>query len=448
MTTVANQNVAMAYFDDQPPLVLKVHFYDVRPDQLPQEHPFLTEIEALNAVAELNKNFNSFKIFFKYDGLDHFISDEFYEIDAGEGSPQPGNFDDFLFNNDYYTQGAVNIYSVHTISDNIAAYFKIGSNYPNFTSIVSRYSYIDNPEAPYVLTHEVGHNFNLAHTFHFDQACETCPKIVENVTRDINDVDCYNANTRGDRIIDTNATPSNMSISSNCEYIFNGELDDCDVPYGSFGLEPEVKNFMSYGGCQEEFTPGQVAHMRWYIELIDSLPEIEAIENYPVSVLYEPYKGEYFLAGPLPVDEDGRLNPPLFQYGFDYVFYDTSQAAIYNQPSDYNDTSFWYGSVVQSYDVNHNTPIEHTNHTAFKILQVDTNYPRMCYNNYNRAPTGGTLIKFLDGVPSGNVIITAQDSLQINNPNYIQDLDSGLYNIQKSYNDGTSDENMILKENN
>jgi hypothetical protein len=207
---------------------------------------------------------------------------------------------------------------------------------------------------------------------------------------------------------------------------------------------------MSYAPqqCKEEFTPGQIAHMRGYINTILNDPNITAIITYPASILYEPYKGEYYFAGPLPVDEDGRLNPTLFQYGFDYVFYDTSQAAIYNQPSAYEDTSFWYGSVVQSYDVNHNTPIEHINHTAFKILQVDTNYPRMCYNNYNRAPTGGTLIKFLDGVPNGNVTISPQDSLQINNPNYIQDLDSGLYNIQKSYNDGTSEENLILKGNN
>jgi len=72
----------------------------------------------------------------------------------------------------------------------------------------------------------------------------------------------------------------------------------------------------------------------------------------------------------------------------------------------------------------------------------------MCYNIFNKAPNGGTLIKFLDGVPNANVNITPQDSLQINNANYIQNLTPGLYNIQKTYNDGTNEEMMILKENN
>ena len=37
---------------------------------------------------------------------------------------------------------------------------------------------------------------------------------------------------------------------------------------------------------------------------------------------------------------------PFFQPGFDYKFVDTSQAAVYNQPSDYEDTSFWYGQPL------------------------------------------------------------------------------------------------------
>lgn len=138
----------------------------------------------------------------------------------------------------------------------------------------------------------------------------------------------------------------------------------------------------------------------------------------------------------------------MFQYGFDYVFYDTSQAAIYNQPSAYEDTSFWYGSEIQSYGVDYNAPIIHNNHSAFKILQLDANYPRMCYNNYNRQPNGGSVIKFLDGVPNSNYTITTKDSVQINSLNLVEDLDPGLYNIQKNFVDGASQEQMILKGNN
>ena len=450
VTTTANQNVTLEYFTDQPPLVLKVHFYDVRPDQLPQEHPFLTEIEALNAVAELNKNFNSFKIFFKFDGLDYFVTDDFYNIDTEQ---EQDDFEDFLFTNftnNYFVEGAVNIYFVHNIFDFQAAYFGVFNDAPYFGTIVSGFNFIDNADYSYVLTHEVGHNFGLEHTFYCRELpVEGDPLLCENVTRDPSAVDedgnsIYNADTEGDKIIDTYATPQDY-IKTDCEYDDDKE-DSTGTPYSNH--PPQAKNFMAYGGCQEEFTAGQVAKMRWYIDLVDGIPNVTAIIKNDISILYEPYKGEYFLAGSLPVDEDGHLNPPLFQYGFDYVFYDTSQADIYNQPSDYGNTSFWYGQAIQSYDIDYNTPIEHINHTAFKTLQVDTNYPRMCYNNYNRAPTGGTLIKFLDGVPNTNVTVTTQDSLQINNTNFFQDLEPGLYNIQKSYNDGTTDENLILKENN
>ena len=60
----------------------------------------------------------------------------------------------------------------------------------------------------------------------------------------------------------------------------------------------------------------------------------------------------------------------------------------------------------------------------------------------------GTVIKFNDGVPNGNYTIAPQDSTVINNPTLIDNLKPGLYNIQKNYNDGTTQEVMILKENN
>jgi len=449
VTSTANQNVTMSYFDDQPSLVLRVHFYDINEDDGSNPHP-LTETTALNAVAELNKNFNSFKIFFKFDGIDSFNSSEFFEIELNEDQniDEHSEFNSFLNDNNHYTAGAVNIYSIDNIIG-AAAYYSGGTGNGVFTVIACEFDLIDDPETPYVLIHEVGHNFHLAHTFHCRELADESI-LCENVTREPFLVDGttpnpdYNADTEGDKIIDTYATPQSYN-RTDCVYDDN-LLDSTGTPYSNH--PPQAKNFMSYAhGCQQEFTAGQIAEMRWYIELIDGLP-ITAIENHDVSILYEPYKGEYFLAGPLPVDEGGHLNPPKFQYGFDYVFYDTSQADIYNQPSDYDNTSFWYGQVVQSYDIDYNIPIEHTNHTAFKILQVDTNYPRMCYNNYNRAPSGGTIIKFNDDVLNTNVTVTAQDSLQINNTNFFQDLEPGLYNIQKSYNDGTSEENLILKENN
>lgn len=180
--------------------------------------------------------------------------------------------------------------------------------------------------------------------------------------------------------------------------------------------------------------------MQNFIDFIHNDPTLNMIESHHVSIFYEPYKGEY---GAILTN-----NPPMFQYGFNYKFYDVSQAAVYNLPSDYNDISFWYGQVVQTFTADYNSPIEHPNHTAFVISQIDEYQPRMCYNNYSVAPKDGTIIEFLDGVPNANVIITPQDSLQINSVNLIQDLQPGLYNIQTNYHDGTSQQTMILKDNN
>jgi len=440
-TFTVDQNVTMESFQGLPPLILKIHFYDLRPDQLPQTHPFLTETETLNAVAELNKNFNASNIFFKYDGMDYFEKDDFYnEINDDNQTA----FKEYLYDNDYFVAGAVNVYSVTDLDNALANQSFGGPGGGVFSAIICDYDAIDNPNIPYVITHETGHMFYLKHTF-YDGPANFPGTSIENVAR-LGESN-FNADTHGDKIIDTYATPQYYT-RTNC--IYNDNLTD---PVGRAYLDypPQAKNFMSYAhGCQQEFTSGQVAVMRSYIYAVINIPDpnITAIKIYDVEILYQPYKGEYYFAGPLPVDEDGNLNPPLFQYGFDYVFYDTTQAGDYSQPSAYEDTSFWYGSVVQNYDTNYNEPIEHSNHTAFKILQIDANFPRMCYNNFSLAPSGGTIIKFLDNTPNTNVTITAQDSTSINNPNLINNLDPGLYNIIENYDDGSSQETMIFKENN
>ena len=47
-----------------------------------------------------------------------------------------------------------------------------------------------------------------------------------------------------------------------------------------------------------------------------------------------------------------------------------------------------------------------------------------------------------------NVTITAQDSTSINNQNLIENLENGLYKIDKNYEDGSSQETVIYKGNN
>ena len=58
------------------------------------------------------------------------------------------------------------------------------------------------------------------------------------------------------------------------------------------------------------------------------------------------------------------------------------------------------------------------------------------------------MTQFNDGVFNTNVTIQAHDSTQINNPSLIDNLDAGLYVIDKTYDDGTTNQSVILKENN
>ncbi|MFT5078245.1 MAG: hypothetical protein ACI825_000397 [Planctomycetota bacterium] len=70
----------------------------------------------------------------------------------------------------------------------------------------------------------------------------------------------------------------------------------------------------------------------------------------------------------------------------------------------------------------------------------------MCYDNNNRSPSGGKLTRFNDNVLNTNYTETIQDSTSINNPALIQSLDPGLYKINKTFNDGSQTETVILKE--
>tara|TARA_Y100000052_G_scaffold15363_1_gene15000 strand:+ start:197 stop:475 length:279 start_codon:yes stop_codon:yes gene_type:complete len=72
---------------------------------------------------------------------------------------------------------------------------------------------------------------------------------------------------------------------------------------------------------------------------------------------------------------------------------------------------------------------------------------RRCYDNWNKAAMNGSLTQFNDGVFNTNVTITPQDSTQINNPNFVNELNPGLYKVDKNYDDGSSKETIILKEN-
>jgi hypothetical protein len=112
--------------------------------------------------------------------------------------------------------------------------------------------------------------------------------------------------------------------------------------------------------------------------------------------------------------------------------------------------------VVLSIDKYHKQyeEIIQPNHTAIRILNLPTNSPitapitRRCYDNNNRTAGGGKVTKFNDDVFNTNTTITPKDSTQINSPTLINGLPAGLYVIDKTFEDGSTEQQVIQKGNN
>ncbi|MCY7357279.1 MAG: GEVED domain-containing protein, partial [Rudanella sp.] len=147
---------------------------------------------------------------------------------------------------------AMNVYLVNVFDDSRILGF---ANFPN-NSVQSTRSFIrtgslsDSYIGSYVLNHELGHNFNLYHTFQGNSPSNT-PELV---TRG-SDANCTFA---GDLICDTPADPfgrngATSSIVNGCE-VYTGTITDPNgQPYN-----PQMANIMSYyDGCNSLFTAGQ-----------------------------------------------------------------------------------------------------------------------------------------------------------------------------------------------
>lgn len=80
------------------------------------------------------------------------------------------------------------------------------------------------------------------------------------------------------------------------------------------------------------------------------------------------------------------------------------------------------------------------------IAQLSQYGVRRCFDNWDGA-IGGTLTTFVDGTFNNNVVVQQQDSLQINNENLINDLPDGLHKIDATYQDGSTRQKVVLKEN-
>jgi len=456
----------------------------------------ITEEEALSAIAYLNIFFNQFNIFFKYRGLDQFNSPETVYLQEPNPNPYSNTCIDILdnqgnpiidvngfntidgsecqinqlrvyaSNNGFMPNNYINIYIPYSTIG-----FGGAASYANPNLINKRSSF--NSDG---IIHEMGHALYLFHP-HMNFIDLDNPNYTdcEHVTREPFMTDLitpnmdYNADIAGDFIIDTNAAPdfhrehyyellgqvSEVDAAANyIEWKYINNAPDCnylgsgrDCQGDLYQITPsDTKNIMSYtrAECKESFTIGQAIRMHEIVELW--------VTNYEsrrgdLSDLYEPYKGEYYVAGPVSPN-----NPPLFQPGFKYKFVECE--GDFPTPAEYGNVfTYDLNTVLLSIDndeTNYNT-IVHPNHTAIQIKHGYGDFletPQKCYDNWNLKPIGGSITKFNDDTFNTNVTITPQDSTAINNQDLIQNLDSGLYKIDKIYNDGSTEETVIIKDNN
>lgn len=483
------------------PAVINVYFWKINDKDGNGHVNELTEQRALEGIQHLNINFNPAGIFFKYRGMGSFnsppdvIYKQFnYECNSCENFPfdpvdpcnnsvetldpdgyqllsrcQRSQMWNYAASVNAYKADAMNVYVPAGTTDFGGAASSLGSN-----KIVIHPGLVSG-----TFLHEIGHALNLSHTFPGWNG-NSC----EQVSRDPNDlcdpndtsVPCFNANIRGDKVVDTAAMPEfareycllpggpplgecapggqfRFHYYENCEYtgtIFPNTRTDCKLtPYQ---ISPaDARNYMGYNdtGCSDTFTVGQGIRMK---EALANLPILQPIKT-TIQSLYEPYTGSYpaYYPHPLPWED------PLFQPGFDYTFVECDCNCTAVGPLPYEDISFTYTNNSPLHIGKEETDfsiITHPNHTAIRIdfpFELPDDYrqsTRRCYDNYWSPPViGGSIIKFNDGVFNANVTITTQDSTAINNPTLIDDLDPGLYNIQKTIIDGSTQEQVILKEN-
>lgn len=475
----------LATFD---PVVFNIYFWQVN-DASGNSNAPLTEDYVLEAVAKMNIQFNPFNIFFKYRGLGEMdsppdVQKVVWEDANGDGSLEcvlkfDANNNPILDPDGYgklsrcqitdminygqssghYVQDAFNIY-VPWNNDDFAGAASATYSTINTTTTANL------QKATFI--HETGHNLGQVHThtgYNWQTNCE-------HVTRDPNDPD-FNADIRGDGAADTAAMPN--FIQEYCFFVLGDEAPLCgSPPYSRFYLDEDscqyigdnfdcegdlyeisqtdVRNYMgySYGSCQDNFTVGQGIRMRELIEW-DGEGRFAAVET-TLASLYEPYKGTYIDYASQP-----NTDPPLFQPGFEYYFWECECQEQYpcNDPAAYEDTSFSYTNTQILHILKDETDyssITHPNHSAIAIKHPHDDFwpqPRRCFDNWLSPPVvGGTITLFNDGVFNTNVTVTQKDSLGMNDPNLVNDLDPGLYNIKKNHEDGSVDETNILKENN
>ena len=135
------------------PVVYNIFFWGIYDDNGNGEYD-LVEEDVLDAIARINIAFNDANIFFKYKGYDHINSSVFDTI-AETGSNTFNDLRVFAEDNGYKEENSFNMY----VPQYAEGFSGIGG--PHNTVSAVRYEAFSKP----ILIHEIGHSFNLLHTF-------------------------------------------------------------------------------------------------------------------------------------------------------------------------------------------------------------------------------------------------------------------------------------------
>lgn len=467
-----------ATLDAFEPVVLNVYFWELLQDDgtvaSGDSYPnWDFEKETLDMIAEYNRVFNPYKIFFKYRGYNSIENNSIYNYDSSN-SGFWDLLDDIEDSQDNVgftaiNENAINVY-VTAKYENSAARNHFSKQFRVTRGVFYDEYHSTNP-------HEMGHALGLAHTFrgYYGDLTPALPDC-EKVSRTPG-VRGFNADTHGDRVVDTNAIPDfrdehrlelindfmdqqGMSypeaFAAAAQYIEYFYLDGCeyDNPLGAdcdgnpwdFD-EDDIANIMGYAPttCTSLFTTGQMIRIHEGF-VMDCQGVYEDVKTDYAS-LYKPYKGEYFFDG-----FPGNNHIPYFQPGFTYFFVHCE--GDFDVPATYNETfTYNINGLVKYVSINETdySTIFHPNHSAIRLVELNTalgvNQVKACYDNWNSPAKDGLLTKFNDNVFNANVTITEQDSTAINSPHLIDNLEPGLYSIDKHYDDGAVEQTIILKDN-
>lgn len=320
--------------------VFNVYFHILNQNNGERAIP-ITEGDILQAVANLNKAFNQFKIFFKYNGYGE-INNTWRSVVYLGGDRTFNQLVNYAKSINKYKHDSFNVFIASAIRK--SQYDSTGiagvGNKPGINTLID-----DEYLLTSTLPHEIGHNFYLHHTHH-NWNSSNCTLVSKN-----------------DMVEDTMPSVpfSTHDVENDCS-TYKGEHDEigCDVSIE----EVPANNFMSSNvmPCRSLgnaiFTPGQGKRMRESIQRLVT-PLYLNIQN-SIESLYEPYAGSY-TTGNNEVHYSSVESKLRFQKGFDYQFVNCENT---NQ-------------VVESFS-KEEIPNKHPAYTAIKILQVSRTEALKC----------------------------------------------------------------------